>query len=121
MKILILTNYGYNKNLIQGKIFGKKFKTSIDDNLKNINFKLIGSGVNAFINFDINQKQDFKSGIFGAKILNTKLKLNFNYNNKILEIYNSYFRSKNLSFNNKALITLNPFFKNRLKFRDRGI
>ena len=104
-------NYGYNKNLIQGRVFGKKFKTSIGDNLKNINFKLIGSGVNAFINFDINQKQDFKSGIFGAKILNTKLKLNFNYNNKILEIYNSYFRSKNLSFNNKALITLNPFLK----------
>ena len=104
-------NYGYNKNLIRGRIFGKKFKTSVDDNLKNVNFKLIGSGVNAFINFDINQKQDFKSGIFGAKILNTKLKLNFNYNNKILEIYNSYFRSKNLSFNNKALITLHPFLK----------
>ena len=104
------TNYGYNKNLIQGRIFGKKFKTFIDENLKYINFKLIGSGVNAFINFDTNQK-DFKSGIFGVKILNTKLKLNFNYNNKILEIYNSFLRSKNLSFNNKALITLDPFLK----------
>ena len=104
-------NYGYNKNLIQGRIFGKKFKTSIDENLKYINFKLIGSGINAFINFDIDQKQDFKSGIFGVKILNTKLKLNFNYNSKILEIYNSYFRSKNLSFKNNALITLHPFLK----------
>ncbi len=104
-------NYGYNKNLIQGRIFGKKFKTSIDENLKYINLKLIGSGINAFINFDIDQKQDFKSGIFGIKILNTKLKLNFNYNNKILEIYNSYFRSKNLSFKNNALITLHPFLK----------
>ncbi len=104
-------NYGYNKNLIQGRIFGKKFKTSIDDNLKNINFKLKGSGVNAFVNFDNNKKQDFISGIFGVKILNTKLKLNFNYNKKILEIKNSYFRSKNFSFNNKALITLNPFLK----------
>ena len=70
-------NYGYNKNLIQGRVFGKKFKTSIGDNLKNINFKLIRSGINAFINFDINQKQDFKSGIFKAKILNTNLKFKF--------------------------------------------
>ena len=105
------SNFGYNKNLIQGSIFGKKFKTSIDDNLEYINFKLIGSGASAFINFDTKQQQDFKSGIFGAKILNTKLKLNFNYNNKILEIYNSYFRSKSLSFNNKALITYHPFLK----------
>ena len=111
LKNINFTNYGYNKNLIQGKIFGKKFKTSIDDNLKYINFKLIGSGVNAFINFDIGQKQNLKSGIFGAKILNTKLKLNFNYNNKILEIYNSYFRSINLSFNYKALIKLHTFLK----------
>lgn len=105
------TNYGFNKNLIEGRIFGKKFKTSISNNFKYINFELIESGVNAFINFDINQNQEFKSGIFRAKILNTKVKLNFNYDNKILEIYNSYFRSKNLSFNNKALIILHPYFK----------
>ncbi len=109
-------NYGYNKNLIQGKIFDKKFKISIDDNFKNINFKLIRSGINAFVNFDINQNQDFKSGVFGAKILNTKLKLYFDYNNKDLKLYNSYFRSKNLSFNNNTLITLNPFLNIDSKF-----
>ena len=103
------SNYGYNKNLIQGRIFGKRFKTHIDDNFNDFNFKLLGSGVNAFINFDVSNKKDIKSGIFGAKILNTKLKLNFNYDKKNLEIYNSFFRSKNLSFKNNILITLNPF------------
>ena len=60
-------NYGYNKNLIQGRIFGKRFKTYIDDNFNDFNFKLLGSGVNAFVNFDANDKKDIKSGILGQK------------------------------------------------------
>ena len=55
------------------------------------------------------KKDDFISGIFKSKILNTNLKFDFNYNYKTLNISNSFFRSKNISFNNNSIITLNPF------------
>ena len=32
------------------------------------------------------------------------------YKNKKLEIFNSYFRNKDLSFNNKSLIIFDPYF-----------
>ena len=102
-------NYGYSKNIITGKIFEKKFKIEINNNNKNIKFNLFNSGISADINFDINQQPDTKSGVFRAKILNSNLKLNFNYNKKLLKIYNSYFRHKNLSFNNDVTIVLDPF------------
>ena len=37
------------------------------------------------------------------------MKFNFNYKNKKLSIFNSYFRSKNLSFKNNSEIILKPF------------
>ena len=71
-------NFGYKENLIRGKVFGKNFKIKIDDNYKNINFKLLNSGINAEINFDKKQKTNFKLGV-RAKILNTNFKSSFEY------------------------------------------
>ena len=110
-KSVKFANYGYKKNLIYGKIFEKKFQISKDENLKKIDFKLNDLGISAIINFNADQREDFKSGVLKAKILNTKLKFNFDYNNKILKIYNSYLRSKNLNLNNDILINLNPFLE----------
>ena len=42
-------NYGYRKNLINGEIFGKKFKIKTKNNLKNLKFKLIKSGISDII------------------------------------------------------------------------
>ena len=111
-----LANFGYNKNLITGIIFSKKFKFEIKDNLKNVDFKLLNSGVNGNIKFDLNQNPDLISGIFKSKILNTNLKFNFSYDKKVLKVYDSYFRSKNLSFNNYSLITINPFLEFNSEF-----
>ena len=47
--------------------------------------------------------------VFKSKILSTNLKFNFNYDQKSLKIYNSFFRSKNLSFKNNSSITFEPF------------
>ncbi len=102
-------NFGYNKNLIIGKIFDKKFKTKISNNFEDISIVLLNSGISADINFDKNQKLDFTSGTFKSKILNTNLRFNFNYNDDQIEIYNSFFRNKKLSFSNQSLITLKPF------------
>ena len=110
------TNYGYNKNLLTGNTFGKKFKLKIDNNYKNFNFKLLNTGMNASIFFDENQKENIKHGIFKFKILNSNFMSNFEYDRKVLKIYNSYFRSKNLSFKNQSEIILNPFLDINSKF-----
>ena len=110
------TNFGYKENLIRGKIFGKNFKVELDNNNKNINFRLLKSGINVDINFDKNQKKNSKLGNFKTKILNTNFKSNFEYDGKSLTVFNSYFRSKNLSFKSDSKITLKPYFDINSKF-----
>ena len=93
LKNIKFANFGYQKNIIEGELFDKKFKINTNDNFKNINFKLLNSGVNITINFE-KDKNEYKEGIFKSKILNTNLKFDFIYNDNKLDIYNSYFRIK---------------------------
>ena len=103
-------NYGYKKNSIKGEVFGKNFKVRIDDNYKNINFKLLHSGIDADINFYNSPKKNIKVGVLKSKILNTNFKSNFEYDGRTLKIYNSYLRSKSLSFKNESEIVISPYF-----------
>ena len=120
LKNIKFANFGYQKNIIEGEVFDKKFKINTNDNFKNINFKLLNSGVNITINFE-KDKNDYKEGIFKSKILNTNLKFDFIYNDNKLDIYNSYFRSKNISLNNKSKIIFKPFFEIESKFEIEDI
>ena len=115
------TNYGYKKNIIEGNIFGKKFKTRINDKIDNINFKLLKSGLNIDIYLDDKNNKNSINGVFKSKILNTKLKFNFSYDEKFLNIYNSFFRNKYLSFENESFITLKPFLYSNSKFQIEDI
>ena len=115
------TNYGYKKNIIEGNIFGKKFKMKINNNLDNINFNLLKSGLNIDIYLEDKTYNDSINGVFKSKILNTNLKFNFKYNKNSVNIYNSFFRSKNLSFKNESLITLEPFVDSNSKFEIEDI
>ncbi len=117
LKNIKFANYGYNKNLIKGEIFGKKFKSKVRNNFKNINFKLIDSGISANINFDESKIKDQVKGVFKSKVLNTNLKFKFNYKDKKLTIFNSYFRSKDLSFRNNNVIIFDPFIDLNSKFQ----
>ena len=108
------SNYGSGSNLFTGKIFNKEFKIKVDKNYKNINLKLINSGVKTDINFIENNQPNSISGIFKTKILNKNIKFNFDYGNSKIRIYNSYFRSKRLSFTNESLIIFDPFLDMRL-------
>jgi hypothetical protein len=114
-------NYGYKKNIIEGNIFSKKFETKINDNLKNISFKLLKSGLKIDIYLDDKSNKDTINGVFKSRILDTNLKFNFIYDESSLNIYNSFFRSKNLSFKNKSLITLKPFLDSNSKFEIEDI
>ena len=107
---IFFSNYGYNRDLIRGVIFDKKFKISINENYNQIKFELLKTGIVADINFDENNKASNISGLFKSKLLNSKLKFNFDFDDKRLKIYNSYFRNKFLSFKNESLIIYSPFF-----------
>jgi hypothetical protein len=115
------TNYGYKKNIIEGDIFGKKFRTKINNDLDGINFKLPKSGLNIDISLEDETFNDSINGVFKSKILSTNLKFNFSYNENSLNIFNSFFRSKNLSFKNESLITLKPFLDSNSKFEIEDI
>ena len=110
------TNFGVKKNIIEGNIFGQKFKTKINKNLNNINFKIHKSGINVDINFEKKTNKNTINGIFKSQILKTSLKFDFSYNEKSLSIYNSYFRSKNLSFKNSSQIIIKPFLYSTSNF-----
>ena len=116
LKKIKFINYGYKKNTIEGNIFGKKFKTKINSNLNDINFELLKSGINIDIYLDDKKSKNSINGVFKSKILDTHLKFNFTYDENSLNIYNSFFRSKNLSFKNESLITLEPFLDSSSKF-----
>ena len=109
VKNMSFSNYGYKKNLVKGEVFGKKFKSRIINNFKSINFELLDTGINAELNID-KQTDELIIGSFKSKILNTKLRFDFNYNEKELNIYNSFLRNKNFSLKNQTLIVLDPFF-----------
>ena len=102
---IFFSNFGYKKNSIEGKVFGKKFKADLGENLKFIKIKLLNSGIS--IDLDLDKKN--KNGSIKSKILSNNLKFDFEYDSERLKIFNSYFRSKNLSFDNEALITFSPF------------
>ena len=108
-------NFGYRKGLIKGKVFKKKFITKIDNNFENINFKIPNSGINADVILDLDKK-NLTRGIFKSKILSTNLKTHFDFDERILNIKNLYFRNKNLSFKNNSLITFKPFLEIKSKF-----
>ena len=63
---------------------------------------MFNTGITAEINIKTDQKSDIISGVVKSKILKTNFKFDFDYNDKVSNIYNSYFRSKNLSFKNKS-------------------
>jgi hypothetical protein len=107
---IYFSNYGYDKNIFRGEIFDKNFKISTSDNYKRINFNLLKTGITIDVNFDENKKKNMISGILRSKLLNSNIKFNFDYDDKKLKIYNSFFRSKNLTFNNESVLTYLPFF-----------
>ena len=109
---IFFSNFGHKKNSIEGKIFGKKFKAKLGDSLKSIKFKLLNSG----ISMDLELDKKTKNGKVKSKILNTNLKFDFEYDREKLKIFNSYFRSKNLSFENETLVTFAPFLDIKTNF-----
>ena len=111
LKKIYFSNHGYRKNKIIGEVFNKKFKIDLNDNLKEINFKLLNTGISAKLNiFEKNQISDLQ-GSFKGKILKSNFRFNFVFDKKKIKIEDLVFRDKDLSFNSSANLELKPFFK----------
>ena len=72
--------------------------------------------MSAYINFDNRKKKNERSGTFKSKILNTNIKFNFDYDDKVLKIKNFNLRNKNISFINESLVTFKPFLEINSRF-----
>jgi hypothetical protein len=110
VKNINLSNYGYKKNEVTGKIFGKKFKISLKNKNKELKFELLETGIKGEIKF-LRKSLNSMSGSSKINLSNNLLKFDFNFNNKNeLQIFKSNFRNKDLSLSLDSLIKFNPFF-----------
>ena len=66
-------NYGYKKNIIEGEVFNRKFKIKFKDDLSNIFFKLLNTGVSAELNLSKKQSSDELIGDIRGKNIGFKL------------------------------------------------
>ena len=87
----------------------KNLKISLNESKKNIIFKLFKTGFKANLKFDtINNDSIY--GSTRIRLLNSNFKFKFKYSDNKLNIYESFFRNKNLSFSNESTINYSPFF-----------
>ena len=121
IKKISFTNYGYNKNIIRGKLFDKEFKILVSDKYDKVNLVLLKTGVAVEVYFNEIKEDSSISGFFKSKLLNSSLKFDFKYDDKKLQIFNSLFRNKNLSFKNESTIIYKPFFSSKSIFKIEDI
>ena len=107
-------NYGYKKNQIEGRVFNENFVIKLKNNFSTINFLLKNTGVSAILNISERGLDPELIGNLKIKVLNSKLKLDFEYNQERIKIARSFFRNKNLSFDTNGIILIKPFFEMNL-------
>ena len=103
------SNYGYGKNILTGKAFNQKFKIRYQKNYKEIQFKLLNTGLMFSLKFSEGINLNNVKGVFKGKILNSNLKSYFIYNGNFLELDKFTFRNKNLSLDSQGKIILKPY------------
>lgn len=109
IKNIIFLNYGYRKNYINGYIFGKKFKTSLDKE-NNLKLKILDTGVKASLQFEEKKIKNSYTGSSKISLPNNILKFKFDLNNSQLKILDSNLRNNKLSLSLDSIISFNPFF-----------
>ena len=62
IKKINFSNYGYKKNKIRGEVFDKKFEAYLYSDNKNLDFKILNTGIKAKLNFDEINKTNSISG-----------------------------------------------------------
>ena len=111
IKKINFMNYGYKKNVIDGEVFNKKFNINLNDNFTKIDFKLFETGISSTLIILEKLKDTKFKGVFKGKILKSNFKLNFVFDENIIQIDDFFFRDKQFSSNNKGKIEFKPYFK----------
>ena len=110
IKNINFSNYGYRKYYFDGEIFGEKFKASIKNNNKDLNFKLLNTGIKATLKLNEKFPKQTFEGSSKINLSNNLLSFNFSLKNNQLKLLNSNFRNKDLSFSLDSIIKYHPFF-----------
>ena len=111
IKDIHFSNFGYQRYHIFGEIFDKKFKSSLTNNNKNLNFKLLKTGFKANFDFKDQQIIDSLEGSSKINLLNSLLKFDFNLNDNAFKVTKSNFRNKYLTFSLNSYLKFDPFFQ----------
>ena len=111
IKKINFSNYGYKKNKIKGEIFDKKFKARLSDDSKNLNFKILNTGIKADFKFDKTNESNSISGSSKINILNNYLRFIFVLKDNQIEITKANLKNKDLSISFDSFIKFNPFFE----------
>ncbi len=110
LKKIKYTNYGFEKDKIIGEIFDKNFIIKLNNSSKQLNLKLLNSGISAKINIFDNEKLRSINGEMTGKVLDSNYKFKFNYDKKSIKIVDFFLREKDLSLDGEGLITIKPYF-----------
>tara|TARA_Y100000816_G_scaffold25935_1_gene16639 strand:+ start:2092 stop:3495 length:1404 start_codon:yes stop_codon:yes gene_type:complete len=111
VKNINFSNYGFKKNIINGKVFNEKFRIKLKDNLKKIDLDLLRSSIALSINLNKFKATENLSGNVKGKFFKSNIKSDFIFDQKSLAISNLFFRNKSLSFNSNGKMKLSPYFK----------
>jgi len=111
IKNINFSNYGFKKNKFRGIIFDKNFKISIDKEKKDLKFKILDTGINAYFKLTDYSKGQLLAGTSKIDILSNYLKLNYLISKNKIMINKSKFRNKDLSFSFQNSIKFNPYFE----------
>ncbi len=110
-KNINFSNYGFGKDKIQGMIFDKSFEIFHDKKKKNLEFKILDTGISANFKITDYDKNQSLAGTSKINILNNYLKLDYLINKNQIVINRSKFRNKDLSLSFQNLIKLKPYFE----------
>ena len=114
-------NYGFKKNKIEGNIFKRKFRINLSNDFKNIDFKLLKTGISADLKLIKDVNSNSYEGILNGKVLKSNFKFNFTYNENFLKINKFLFRNKKLSLDSDGFLNLKPFFEINLNSQIKNI
>ena len=93
------------------QIFNRKFKAYLSDDNKNLDFKILNTGIKADFNFDKTNEKNLISGLSKINILNNYLRFNFALQDNAIEITKSNLKNQDLSISFDSLIVFDPFFE----------
>jgi len=105
-----ISNYGYKKNNITGKIFEKKFKINFKNKKSEINFKILNTGIKADFFLKQDNLNSVKKGMSKIIVANNLFKFDFEIDDNHLVLSNAYIKNKVLSANFNSIIEFSPFF-----------